>query len=118
MKLPETSRQHLYDLARVMGEIEGFAAGATEERLLAERELQLIFEREFEILGEALARLLRTVPEAEGAIANARRIVGLRNLLAHGYDSVDHRILWAAIKTHLPQLKLDVARLLGDTAQP
>ena len=115
MKLPEASLKHLYDLERVIGEIECFAAGASEDRLLAERDLQLIFEREFEILGEALARLLRTAPELENSIVNARRIVGLRNVLAHGYDAVDHRILWAAVTNHLPKLKDDVDRLLRES---
>ncbi|BET69340.1 hypothetical protein ASA1KI_42580 [Opitutales bacterium ASA1] len=49
-------------------EIENFTAEASEERLLAERALQLILEREFEILGEALGRLLRSAPEAEDGV--------------------------------------------------
>lgn len=96
-----------------MGEIEGFAAGRTETELLENRGLQLIFEREFEILGEALNRLLRDDPALESAITDARRIVGLRNLLAHGYDAIDHRILWSAVTLHLPRLRKEVSRLLG-----
>jgi uncharacterized protein with HEPN domain len=96
----------------VILEIENFTAEASEERLLAERALQLILEREFEVLGEAMGRLLRSAPEAEASIANARRIIGLRNLLAHGYDSIDHRILWAAVVNHLPQLKREIDQLL------
>ena len=61
-------RKHLLDLERVMVEIETFAHGRTEAEFLGDRALQLILEREFEILGEALNRLLRDDPEAESAI--------------------------------------------------
>lgn len=112
MKPPEPTRKHLHDIERVIGELEQYAAGMTVERLLADRALQLVFEREFEILGEALSRLLRADPALEPAITHARRIIGLRHILAHGYDSVDHRILWAAAVGHLPLLKTEVDQLL------
>lgn len=105
-------RKHLHDLDRVVEEIEGFTAGRTLSDLLADRSLQLILEREFEILGEALNRLLRDEPEIESSITQARRIVGLRNLLAHGYDVVDHNILWSVVQLHMPQLKIEIERLL------
>lgn len=113
MKLPEASRKHLHDVGRVIAEIERYAGGTSEARLLANRDLQLIFEREFEILGEALVRLLRVAPVLEDRITDVRRIIGLHNVLAHGYDSVDHRILWAAIVAHLPQLKSEVEQLIS-----
>ena len=80
---------------------------------MEDRALQLILEREFEILGEALGRLLRDDPEIEPVITHARRIIGLRNLLAHGYDVVDHRVLWSVVQFPMPLLKTEVAKLLG-----
>jgi uncharacterized protein with HEPN domain len=106
-------RKHLHDLDRVLTEIEAFTAGRRLDDLLGDRSLQLILEREFEILGEALNRLLRDEPEIEPLITHARRIVGLRNLLAHGYDVVDHRVLWSVVEFHLPLLKIEVAQLLS-----
>ena len=109
----ERRRKHLHDLERILTEIGLFTQGRTEAELLTDRALQLILEREFEILGEALNRLLRDDPEAERAITDARRIIGLRNLLAHGYDAIDHRILWGAVILHAPLLKQEVDRLLS-----
>ena len=109
----EDRRKHLHDLDGVLTEIEGFTAGRTLQELLEDRSLQLILEREFEILGEALGRLLRDDPEIEPVITHARRIIGLRNLLAHGYDVVDHRVLWSVVQFHMPLLKTEVAKLLG-----
>lgn len=37
-------------------------------------------------------------PETAGRITKHRRIVDFRNLLTHGYDLVDHRIVWSTIE--------------------
>jgi uncharacterized protein with HEPN domain len=113
MSPPDRRLKHLYDLERLVAEIESFTVGRSETDLLNDRAFQLILEREFEILGEALNRLLRDDPEAESLITHSRRIVGLRNLLAHGYDVVDHRVLWSAVQIHLPLLKTEVDRILN-----
>lgn len=105
-------RKHLLDIGQAIAELEEFGRGKTLEDLLTDRALQRIFEREFEILGEAMNRLLRADSSLESKITNARRIVGMRNILSHGYDGVDHRILWAAATDHIPVLKSEIAQLI------
>ena len=46
-------------------------------------------------------------------ITDGRRIIGTRNLLAHGYDIVDHEILWAAVQSSLKPLEEDLERLFN-----
>jgi uncharacterized protein with HEPN domain len=92
--------------------LEQFGRGKALDDLLTDRALQRMFERDFEILGEAMNRLLRAAPGLEFRITDARRIISLRNILSHGYDSVDHRILWAAFVDHLPRLKTEIDRLI------
>ncbi len=41
-----------------------------------------------------------------------RKIVNTRNLLIHGYDSVDSATVWVIIRKHLPVLKDEVLKLL------
>lgn len=101
----------LADLTLAIEELERFTAGATLERFLVDRALQLIVEREFEIVGEALNRLLRLNPDVDAHVPEIHRIIGLRNILAHGYDAVDYRILWSAAIDHLAKLKKDLANL-------
>ncbi len=60
-------------------------------------------ERNFEIIGEALRNLKEVDPSLE--ISNAKSIIGLRNLIAHSYDSVDNQILWGILINHVPRLK-------------
>jgi len=111
--LPERSRKHLLDIERAIRELTEFSAGKSLEDLQADRRLQLVFEREFEIMGEAMNRLLRDDPSLESSISHIRRVIGLRKILAHGYDAVDYRILWAAVVDHLPQLKCEIKTLLS-----
>jgi uncharacterized protein with HEPN domain len=107
----EPIQKHLLDIERVIAELEQFRSGKTLADLLADRTLQLVFEREFEVLGEAMNRLLRADPALEASISQARRIIGLRNILSHGYDSIDYRILWAAACEHLPLLRGQIDEL-------
>ena len=69
-------------------------------------------ERELEIIGEAINRILKIDSDFE--ISNARRIVDLRNLIIHGYDTIDDELIWAIIKRHIPELEKEVAELLED----
>jgi len=32
------------------------------------------------------------------------KIIGMRNRIIHGYDSVDDAIVWDAVKNHIPAL--------------
>ena len=68
-------------------------------------------ERELEIIGEAMNRLLSIEPNI--SITDPRRIVNFRNRIAHGYDSVDDSMVWGIIINHLPKLKSEVNLLLG-----
>lgn len=46
------------------------------------------FERQFEVIGEALIQALRLDPSVEQHISDAKRITTCRNRPSHGYASV------------------------------
>ncbi len=77
--------------------------GHTREDLDTDRLLALAAARLLEIVGEAAGRVSRDFRERHDAIPWAD-IVGLRNRLIHGYDSVDHDILWDILTADLPPL--------------
>jgi uncharacterized protein with HEPN domain len=56
-----------------------------------DRKTRRAVERNIEIIGEALNRILKLRPDIE--ITNARKIVDTRNRIIHGYDSVSADIL-------------------------
>lgn len=67
-------------------------------------------ERNIEIIGEALNRILKIDPEIK--ISDSRKIVDTRNRIIHGYDSITADILWLIVKKSLPALDREVSELL------
>jgi uncharacterized protein with HEPN domain len=67
-------------------------------------------ERELEIIGEAINRLLKMNNSIQ--ITNARKIVNLRNWVIHSYDNVDSVIISAILQKDLPLLETEVSALL------
>jgi uncharacterized protein with HEPN domain len=76
-----------------------------------DRLLRQAIERNFEIIGEAMSRLAHHDPEVAGRISKHRRIIDFRNVLIHGYDLIDHRIVWSTISEELPVLLAEVQAL-------
>ena len=70
----------------------------------ADRLLQLGVVRLLEIVGEAAARTPQAVREQHADIAWGQ-IIGLRNRLIHGYDTVDLAIVWTILADDLPRLR-------------
>lgn len=69
-------------------------------------------EREIEIIGEAMARILKLQPSFH--ITSARRIIDTRNRIIHGYDSVDDAVVYGIIKKHLTLLEEEVKTKLEE----
>ena len=67
-------------------------------------------ERGIEIIGEAMKNLLKTYPDVP--ITSKRKIVDLRNIVIHAYDSLDDQSIWSVVVKHLPVLKSEVETLL------
>jgi uncharacterized protein with HEPN domain len=67
-------------------------------------------ERNIEIIGEAMDRILKTDPSFP--ISDSRKIVDTRNRIIHGYDSVSEDIIWLIISRYLPILETEVKELL------
>lgn len=67
-------------------------------------------ERNIEIIGEALDRILKTDPDFQ--ITDSRKIVDTRNRIIHGYDSVSADVIWLIVNRYLPILEIEVKELL------
>ena len=106
--------QSLYDVLDSGRTIAGWCAGRTFADYEADRQFRRAVEREFEIIGEALARLTRSAPELADRIGELPRIVGFRNRIIHGYDVIDHAAVWGVIQGHLPRLLAEVEALVAD----
>src|ERR1700761_4379206 len=69
-------------------------------------------ERELEIIGEAIKKLLKITPGI--SISYSRQIVDLRNKVIHSYDNVNDVVIWSIVMNHLPTLKTEVELLMNN----
>jgi len=95
------------------GRIQELGAVYTLPELLKDWKLTAAFEREMQVLGEAVKRLPAemTAPHPE---IPWRQIAGTRDRISHGYDETDHAILWDAAKNDVPALIATVRQILAD----
>jgi len=66
-------------------------------------------ERDLEIIGEAIRKLLEIEPNV--LLSSTRNIIGLRNRIAHSYDSIENELLWGIINRDIPTLKNEIIKL-------
>lgn len=110
--MDENLNKYLIDILQSISEIEI----ATEDRgrrfdvFVQDFVFRKFVERNIEIIGEAMNRVLKLCPEIK--ITSARKIVDTRNYVIHAYDSLMPEILWAIVINHLPVLKTEVEDLL------
>ena len=102
----------LYDIINAIEEIESFFVNREKRFEDYSRDIILkrAIERDLEIIGEAVNRILKEEPDF--SIQNARRIIGLRNQIIHGYDSVSDENIWGIVINHIPKLKEEIGQLL------
>lgn len=75
--------------------------------------LRSAVERKFEIIGEALNRIRQADEDLLEGISEYRKIIGFRNILAHGYDAISNEVVWEICGESLDMLLNDVERLLN-----
>lgn len=76
--------------------------------------LKRAVERDLEIIGEAVNRILKRDANFEKLISNAKAIIGLRNQVIHSYDNISNENIWSIIINHIPRLKKEVEILISE----
>ena len=107
-------KKHLQDILTAVEKIESFFGHKPKlfEDFYSNLCLRRAIERNIEIIGEAMNRILKT--DRNIAITNSRKIVDARNYIIHGYDSLSADILWSMVINHLPKLEDEVTALLNN----
>ena len=110
--MTEKQLKLLYDVKLAIDEIESYfiTESKTYENYKNNSLLKRAIERNMEIIGEAINRILKEDPSFP--IENSIRIVGLRNQIIHGYDSVSDENIWGIVTLYLPKLKADIDSLI------
>jgi uncharacterized protein with HEPN domain len=104
-------RERLVDILEAIEKIEKYASQGKDE--FERNELvQMWIVHHLQIIGEAASRLSGDFKEAHPDVA-WKQIIGMRNILVHGYFEIDLEIVWAVVEDHLPELKRRMSDILG-----
>ena len=106
---PMVRLHHMLDYSR---KAVAMIEGRTREDLDRDEMLCLALTRVVEVIGEAATRVSQAGQQRHGQIPWPE-IIGLRNRLVHGYDSVDLNILWDIVQQDLPPLIEQLQAILG-----
>jgi uncharacterized protein with HEPN domain len=108
------AKKLLEDIRQACQEILAFTEDKTFPDYEQDKLLRSGVERQFEIIGEALNRLVKVAPDLANQVSHYKRIISFRNILIHGYDLVEDTVVWDIVAKDLPLLHSQVVRLLGD----
>jgi uncharacterized protein with HEPN domain len=103
----------LYDIMQSIKEIESYFENKSRkfENYTKDIKTKRAVERDIEIIGEAINRIIKK--DQEFKIENAQKIIGTRNRIAHGYDKISDDLIWSIVINHLPKLKIEIDSLLN-----
>jgi uncharacterized protein with HEPN domain len=101
----------LWDMLDAARAIMDFTSDKKAEDYLRDRMLRGAVERHLEIIGEAARKVSESFRARQPEIP-WRRIIGLRNILAHEYGEIKHERIWALISGEIPGLVRILARLV------
>jgi len=105
-------RKRLRDIADSCMAAGRFTATKTFSDYQADDMMRAAVERKLEIIGEAFVRLEEAEPAVTENFPELRKIIGLRNRIIHGYDTVDEELIWDVVQNRLPALLEQVEALL------
>ncbi|MBY0244891.1 MAG: DUF86 domain-containing protein [Sphingobacteriaceae bacterium] len=74
--------------------------------------LKRAVERNLEIIGEAVNRIITRDDLFISKISYAKSIIGLRNQVIHAYDNISDENIWSILINHLPKLHVEINNLI------
>jgi len=104
----------LFDIKLSIDEIESFFGNEEKDffKYRANIMLKRAVERNLEIIGEAVNRIITRDENFSEKISNSKAIIGLRNQVIHAYDNISDETIWSILTNHLPKLKTEVSELI------
>ena len=111
---PSSREWRLYadDIIEACGKIRRFTAGMSFESFVNDERTCDAVIRNLEVIGEAAKNLPADVT-ARASEVEWRKIRGMRDILAHGYFSLEPKVVWSTVTTKLDALESAVRKLLG-----
>jgi uncharacterized protein with HEPN domain len=114
--MPRSREAYLSDIIAACHTIDLALARVDTEGYLSDPVIRSAVERQFIIIGEAIASLARTDPQFASRITHARLIVGFRNRLAHDYAAIDDEAVLRIAQHDVPVLHDEIRALLSESS--
>lgn len=108
----------LWDVLTAVQRIQGFVAAKTWDDYATDVLLRSAVERQFEIAGEAMSALRKHDPATAGRVPDAHKMIGMRNILIHGYAQVNNATVWQAATKDPSEAVAIVQALLAEFGPP
>lgn len=101
----------LQDILEAIGNIKNFTGGLTFDVYLGDLKIKHAGERNFSIIGEAVARIEKPFRDRYPSV-DWREVKDFRNFIVHDYFGIDDAIVWDIIHLNLDQLEREIAVIL------
>jgi uncharacterized protein with HEPN domain len=116
MKPEDRDDAFLWDMLEAARETRELMKGFTLKKLLADARTRRALERTLEVLGEAASRVSAPLRAAYPEVPWTK-IIGQRNVIAHGYAVIDHGRLFETVTDDLPPLIARLEEIMGERAK-
>lgn len=105
--------KYVLDIESVISEIESIKSRTNNNFIVFQQDIvmQRAVERQLEIIGEAVRNLIIINPDIR--ISSTQKIIGLRNIISHAYDSIEPELIWGIIQRDIPLLFEEIKLIKG-----
>jgi uncharacterized protein with HEPN domain len=111
--MPEEERLRLQAIAERIELVRNWAEPLDEAAFLADLKLRDAVAMSLLVIGET-ARRLSEETKRRAPTVPWPAIISLRHRIAHGYETVDHSLIWQVVRQDLPTLAHEVGKLLSE----
>jgi uncharacterized protein with HEPN domain len=105
-------RERLLDILEAIERIDRYAVRGR-EAFENDELIQNWITHQLQIIGEAAARITPDLRENHPEVP-WRQIIGMRNVLTHGYFEIDLDIVWAVVERDLGKLRSQVEAIVSE----
>lgn len=101
---------YLNDIIDAVNKIQDYVKNLDEKSFLKDSKTFDSVLHNFIVIGEAAGKIPDKIKNKNPDI-NWSGIIGMRNIIVHGYFNIDPKIIWSTIKTRLPELIEQIKKL-------
>ena len=101
------------DIISAIESIESFVEDMSYDDFIVDDKTSSAVIRKFEIIGEATKHIPDWIKDKYPEIP-WKYMAGMRDRLIHGYFGIDYKLVWNTIKVDLPNLRIELERVLNE----